>query len=162
MKTLLMTMTLTTTLLLAAGSFAQTSPPAGSTGMCKDGTYWTGASKQGACHGHQGVKDWYGAAATAPAAAATTAPAATAPRTKTAAATNTTPQTTSPTTSHTTAMPATAAPGGGSGQVWANKDSKTYHCSTDKWYGKTKDGEYMTEQAAKSAGYHPDHGKPCS
>ena len=27
--------------------------------MCKDGTYWTGGTKSGACKGHQGIKDWY-------------------------------------------------------------------------------------------------------
>jgi len=29
--------------------------------MCKDGTFYSGATKQGACKGHKGVKEWYGA-----------------------------------------------------------------------------------------------------
>jgi len=37
-----------------------------------------------------------------------------------------------------------------------------YHCSGTKWYGKTKEGEYMTEAAAKAADDHADHGMACS
>ena len=57
--------------------------------------------------------------------------------------------------------PATAVAGGGPGQVWVNHKSKVYHCPATEWYGKTKDGEYMTESDATSKGYRADHGKAC-
>lgn len=150
-------------MLIAVTSTAQT--PAGSTGECKDGTYTSAATKRGACAGHGGVKDWYSDTAktkepatpkvTAPAKApaptmAPAAPAAPAPAAKSAAA------------PMAPAAATTPAAGGGPGQVWVNTQSKVYHCSGDKWYGKTKKGEYMSEAAAKAAGNHPDHGKACS
>lgn len=133
--------------------------PAGTMGQCKDGSYSSSAEKKGACRGHKGVKDWYGADAAAPsgkaapAAAAATATGTTdvTPSTKSVAATS--PKTGTPT--------ATQAPGGGAGQVWANTSSKVYHCSGDKWYGKTKAGDYMTEADAKAKGFHAEHGKAC-
>ena len=52
--------------------------------------------------------------------------------------------------------------GGGPGMVWVNASTKVYHCSSDRYYGKTKSGSYMTESAAKSAGDKPAQGKTCS
>src|SRR5580698_1171397 len=68
MKTAIRLMAVATGLLAVQIAVAQA--PAGSTGQCKDGTYTTAASKQGACHGHQGVKDWYAATPATPAAPA--------------------------------------------------------------------------------------------
>jgi len=146
------------------------SAPAGTTGLCNDGSYWSGATKKGACHGHKGVKEWYGAASAAapaaPAAGATTHAAATAPAAAPAPAALAAPAATPAPTTHATAKTASTsatapAPGGGPGQVWVNHTSKVYHCQGDRWYGKTKDGEYMTQAAATAAGYRPDHGKAC-
>jgi hypothetical protein len=56
---------------------------------------------------------------------------------------------------------ATAAPGGGPGMVWVNTKSNVYHCSDDRYYGKTKDGKYMTEADAKAAHAHGVNNKSC-
>ena len=129
--------------------------PAGATGLCKDGTYYTGAEKKGACRGHKGVKDWY---ADAPAAKADAKP-TTAKTTATPASTAT--PTPASAQSKMSTPPTGAAPGGGPGKVWANESTKVYHCMGDRWYGKTKKGEYLSEADAKAKGFKADHGKSC-
>lgn len=129
--------------------------PAGATGLCNDGTYHMGASKRGACSGHKGVKDWYGAATATPA----KTPAAAAAPTPAAAPVPTPTPTPTPKAKANTAAPAV---GGGAGQVWLNTASNVYHCQGTRYYGKTKAGAYMTETEAKAKGARADHGKACN
>ena len=39
-----------------------------------------------------------------------------------------------------------------SGKVWVNLDTGIYH-KGGRWYGKTKDGKFMTADEARKAGY---------
>jgi len=137
----------------------QASAPAGSTGQCKDGSYTDHATKKGACSGHKGVKEWYDTATATPAAAA---PAAAPAATPAASPAPSTPAKTAAPSKSAHEPAATAAPGGGPGMVWVNSSSKVYHCPSDKWYGKTKSGSYMSEADAKAKGYHADHNKACT
>lgn len=203
MKTLLGSVAIGIGALLCQGVYAQDA--AGHTALCKDGTYFDGATHKGACRGHQGVKEWLdktsaksdtkadaksadttaaaaddkstkkhhrkkdadtaaagtAAAATAAPAAATTAPAAAAPA---AAATTAATATKEEHAKHTPPTPAkdiAQKPGGGPGLVWVNAESKVYHCQGDEWYGKTKQGSYMSAADAEKAGAHAAHGKAC-
>jgi hypothetical protein len=105
---------------------------------CKDGTSFTGAKRSGACRGHGGVQSWG-------AREATTIP-------MSAPAQGTPPASTSR---------RAASPPAGDGQVWVNTDSHVYHCPGRRWYGKTKQGSYMSESQAQAQGAKPDHGKAC-
>lgn len=39
------------------------------------------------------------------------------------------------------------------GKVWVNTSTKVYHKSDSEFYGKTKQGKFMTESDATAAGY---------
>ncbi len=172
MRAIFKTFAITCGLTLAAASQAGTPPagaPADSSGLCKDGSYYTGAVKKGACKGHKGVKEWWGEeeskpskahkgpkhAAAAPKAAEGGAEAAPAAKPKAAEGGAEAAPAAKP------APEKVAAAGGGPDKVWVNTESKVYHCSGDRWYGKTKQGEYMTEAEATAKGFRADHNKAC-
>jgi hypothetical protein len=151
--------------------------PAGTTGKCKDGTYTSQATKQGACRGHKGVDTWYAAdtgsakssaKSSSKSAAATSTPAATpaaapAPApTPTAAPAASSSSSKASTRSSGSKAAKTPAPGGGPGLVWVNSGTNVYHCYGTEFYGTTKAGKYMSEADAKAAGARPERNKPCS
>jgi hypothetical protein len=158
-------------LAMPAVSGAETSTPV----TCKDGTTSPHGGR-GACSGHGGIDK----AATKGASQGTTSGGATSSGASGGTSSGSTtggsssaaggaaapapgsPASTHPRSTQTNGPSAAAAPGGGPDKVWVNTASKVYHCPSDRWYGKTKKGEYMTEADAKAKGNRPDHNKPCS
>ena len=150
---------------------AKAEKPANATGECKDGTYTDAATKSGACSGHKGVKTWYGAKEGASPSSSGSMGSTGSTSSKTSSATpksgssSSMPSSSSSSASKSASTPAaerTAAAGGGAGKVWVNTDSKVYHCQADALYGKTKQGEYMSESQAKASGARAARGKECS
>jgi hypothetical protein len=140
MRNLLLSVALIAGLFLPVGAiYAQSTDTV--TATCKDGTPFTGTKRSGACRGHGGVQSWG------------EAPAATSPAN--------TPSQPAVQPAPTTSQRTTPIPGR-AGQVWVNTASKVYHCPGTRWYGKTKQGGYMTEAQAKAQGARADHGKACT
>lgn len=46
-------------------------------------------------------------------------------------------------------------------KVWVNTASGVYHCPGTRWYGRTKQGEYMTQAEARKKGHRPAYGRVC-
>ncbi len=46
-------------------------------------------------------------------------------------------------------------------RVWVNTNSGVYHCPGTRWYGATKQGEYMAQKQAQNKGYRPAYGTSC-
>lgn len=83
--------------------------------------------------------------------AAAAAPAAPAPA---AAAPATAPATAPAKASASASSATTAQQPPVKGMVWVNLNTKVFHREGDRWYGKTKNGQFMTEADALKAGYH--------
>ena len=144
-------LTLTAAFFVASVVRAQVPPSPGATALCKDGTYTNTTTTSGACHGHQGVKQWLASTANATAA---TAPTVTSTPNADSGASPAAPDTATPV--------ASSSSGEGSGMVWLNSGSNVYHCPGSHYYGKTKQGAYVSEAAAKAKGAHPDSNHPCA
>ncbi|GAC1538099.1 MAG: DUF3761 domain-containing protein [Ramlibacter sp.] len=178
-------------MLSGASALAQKLPtdaPAGTTVQCKDGSFESPESRSGACSGHKGIKTWFGKgvdksadkssdksmgkatdktstkspdkgsdkASASPSAVQTQSSEVR----KTEVGTSTGTASKAPATQD--ASKTTAAAGGAAGKVWVNEDSKVYHCMGDRYYGKTKKGEYMSEREAAAKGARPANKKTCA
>ena len=146
--------------LLFAPAGLSAAAAAGATAICKDGTQYMGTSNRGACSHHGGVQQWLNAAAAqSPQQQVYNTPAA-------SPALNPAPQ--APVAPQASAVPQIsgnnnfAVAANANGQVWVNLKSKVYHCAGDRYYGKTKKGEFLPESQAVAQGFHPDHGKACA
>ena len=122
---------------------------AGATGRCGDGTYTHAATKRGACSDHGGVKDWYGKAS------------AVKERSEHEPMARERHDDIAKDRAERNEPMRHDRMAAGHGRVWVNSESKVYHCEGDRWYGKTKHGEYMSEAEAREHGYRADHGKAC-
>jgi hypothetical protein len=70
-----------------------------------------------------------------------------------------------PTSTPTVARPSVAGISSPEGnpdvRVWVNTNSGVYHCPGTRWYGRTKEGVYMTQREAREKGNRPAYGSVC-
>jgi hypothetical protein len=136
---------------LTSHAQAPTDAPTGTTGLCNDGSYYSGPPTKSPCALHGGIKQWYvpaepkpASAAAAPAATSATAPA---------------------TTSGETGVPTHARRRKslqGLAQVRVDTTAKVYYCLGTAGYASSENGELMSEADAKAAGNRAYKGKGCS
>lgn len=62
---------------------------------------------------------------------------------------------------HRTPAPKTQHRGRPDVKVWVNTQSGVYHSPGGRWYGATKQGQYMTQKEAQEKGYRPAYAKVC-
>lgn len=143
-------------MMAAPGVHAQAAASGGSTTVtCNDGTSQTVTTTKGACRGHKGInKSASSSSSSGSGSASGNANAAASSAASTSAASS--KSSTASGSATKSASSATPAAGGGPGMVWVNTASKTkaYHCQGDKYYGTTKQGQYMTKAQAEAQGYH--------
>lgn len=46
-------------------------------------------------------------------------------------------------------------------RVWVNTNSGVYHCPGTRWYGNTKEGQFMSQREAQAKRYRPAYGIVC-
>jgi hypothetical protein len=46
-------------------------------------------------------------------------------------------------------------------EVWTDDHTGRYFCPDSAWYGKTREGRYLTQKEARFAGFRPIDGEPC-
>lgn len=163
---------------------AQSTSPSGATGKCRDGTYTTSPQRSGACSAHKGVQTWYtgqngngadtagnkngnsGAPSANRKAGDSAHPAGDAADAGKTAGRSTAGSGSSAGSKEakSSTQPVAGSPekSGGPGMVWVNTASKVYHCYGSADYGKTKQGQYASEQQATQMGARPANGKSCS
>jgi len=67
----------------------------------------------------------------------------------------------SPAAARRNSLNATQSAGNPTVKVWVNTNSGVYHCPGTRWYGTTKQGEFMSQQQAQRKGYRPAYGAAC-